>query len=128
MIGVVLALMRRGDRWFLQRRHPQNPVMPGQWEFPGGKIEAGETAERALARELDEEVGMALRTALPCPALKGSVALHPFLVEAEGSPRTPLAWGWFTIDELLRLPIPPLNRLLIARLIGDSEDRGPGGV
>ena len=45
MTDVALALLRRGDRWFLQRRDPANAVLPGLWEFPGGKAEAGEIAE-----------------------------------------------------------------------------------
>jgi 8-oxo-dGTP pyrophosphatase MutT (NUDIX family) len=116
MTDVALALLRRGDRWFLQRRDPANAVLPGLWEFPGGKVEAGETPEAALARELREEVGLDLRGARTWPVAEGPVRLHPFFVEARGEPRTPLAWGWFTAPEMLRLPIPPRNTDLVARL------------
>ena len=117
MKDVALALMRHGDRWFLQRRDPANAVLPGLWEFPGGKVEAGETPEEAMARELGEEVRLFLRSARPCPVIDGSPRLHPFFVEVEGKPSTELAWGWFTVDEMLRLPIPSRNRGLIGRLI-----------
>ena len=123
MTEVALALLRRGDRWFLQRRDPANPVLPGLWEFPGGKAEAGETFEEALQRELLEEVGLALRVARPGPVLDGTVRLHPFLVEAEGDPRTDLAWGWFTVEEILRLPIPPRNAALIGLMAQDADGR-----
>jgi mutator protein MutT len=113
---VALALLRRGDRWFLQRRDPANAVLPGRWEFPGGKVEAGETPEAALRRELQEEVGLDLREARPWPVLEGPIRLHPFLVAVHGEPHTPLAWGWFTAPEMLRLPIPPRNTDLVARL------------
>ncbi len=116
MTEVALALIRRGERWFLQRRDPGNPDLPGLWEFPGGKVEDGETLEVALRRELREETGLDLRTAQPCTVLDGATRLYPFLVEAEGDPRTELAWGWFTVEEMRRLPVPPVNRGLIERL------------
>ena len=116
MTDVVLALLRRGERWFLQRRDPGNPVLPGLWEFPGGKVESGETLAAALERELREEIGLRLRTARPCAVLDGTTRLHPFLVEAKGDPCTALAWGWFTVDEMRRLPTPPRNQVLIDQL------------
>jgi mutator protein MutT len=120
MTEVALALIRRGERWFLQRRAPGNPVLPGLWEFPGGKVEGGESLEAALERELQEETGLDLLTARSCTVLDGTPRLHPFLVEAEGEPSTVLAWGWFTVEEMLRLPIPPMNRALLERLDPDS--------
>lgn len=118
MRDVALALIRRGDRWFLQRRDPSNPVLPGAWEFPGGKCEVGESPRLALARELREEVGWTLRAAESWPVLEGAVRLHPFLVEVEGDHHTTLAWGWFTVADMLRLPIPPGNQALVARICG----------
>ncbi len=121
MTAVVLALLRRGDRWFLQRRHPANPVYPGLWEFPGGKIETGESMQAALQRELLEEVGLVLRSAQACPAQEGTLTLLPYVVDAEGDPQTELAWGWFTPAEMLRLPIPPRNPALIALLAAEPR-------
>jgi 8-oxo-dGTP diphosphatase len=54
---VVAALMLRGDEVFICQRRPDQP-MALQWEFPGGKIEPGEGPEAALARELNEELGI----------------------------------------------------------------------
>jgi|SRR5580658_9390337 8-oxo-dGTP diphosphatase len=57
---VVTAIIERGDRRLLigqRRRHDTSPL---KWEFPGGKIEEGETPEAALARELQEELGATL--------------------------------------------------------------------
>jgi 8-oxo-dGTP diphosphatase len=54
---VAAALIVRGAEVLICQRRPDQP-MALQWEFPGGKIEAGESAEEALARELDEELGI----------------------------------------------------------------------
>ena len=54
---VVAALILRGDEVLVCQRRPDQP-MALKWEFPGGKIEVGETPEQALARELDEELGI----------------------------------------------------------------------
>lgn len=54
---VVAALIVRGGEVLICQRRPDQP-MALQWEFPGGKIEAGESPEMALARELDEELGI----------------------------------------------------------------------
>ena len=57
---VVAALIRRDGRILMSRRRADQP-MPLLWEFPGGKIEAGEAPEAALAREVREELGCELR-------------------------------------------------------------------
>src|SRR5512140_3813025 len=53
---VVAAVVRRGEDILVTRR-PDRPGKPGQWEFPGGKVEAGEAEPEALRRELREELG-----------------------------------------------------------------------
>ena len=56
-IPVVAALMRRQGKVLVGQR-PEGASLPGTWEFPGGKIELGESPEEALARELKEELGV----------------------------------------------------------------------
>ena len=121
VVDVALALLRLEGRCLLQRRDPAAPVLPGRLEFPGGKLEPGETPEAALARELAEELGLAARDAVPLDPLvhdygERRVRLHPFVVKASGPPRTALAWGWFTPAEMRRLPLPEANLPLVARL------------
>jgi 8-oxo-dGTP diphosphatase len=54
-VRVAAAVLRRGG-WILVARRPPGDVLEGQWEFPGGKIEAGESPEVCLRRELQEEL------------------------------------------------------------------------
>lgn len=55
-LRVVAAVVRRGDEILITRR-ADRPGRPGQWEFPGGKVEGGEDEPEALRRELREELG-----------------------------------------------------------------------
>ena len=61
MIKVVAAVIKRKDLYFIARRagHKEHP---GKWEFPGGKIEASESPEQALERELQEEFSVRTKT------------------------------------------------------------------
>ncbi len=65
IVEVAAAVIERPDGSFLLAQRPTGKVYAGWWEFPGGKIEAGEPAERALARELREELGIEVQTAYP---------------------------------------------------------------
>ncbi|GLH68609.1 DNA mismatch repair protein MutT [Geothrix rubra] len=128
-VDVALAVIWRGGRLFLQRREPTGAVLPGRWELPGGKVEAAETPETALRRELREEVALAVEALHGLPVLEHiypdlMVRLHPFQVRAQGEPRTPLAWGWFTLEEALRLPLPEANVPLLKGLRAPAGD-GP---
>jgi 8-oxo-dGTP diphosphatase len=84
---VVAALIRRAGLLLICQRGPQQP-MALKWEFPGGKIEPGESSEQALARELDEELGIRATIGAPVTQIRhtyrngGVVALEFFLVES----------------------------------------------
>jgi 8-oxo-dGTP diphosphatase len=57
MVQVVAGIIERQGRFLICRRKPEQSH-PLKWEFPGGKVEPGETPEQALARELEEELGI----------------------------------------------------------------------
>lgn len=120
-VSVAIALLHRQGRWFLQRRGLDASHLPGLWEFPGGKVELGESPETALRRELQEELSwrpMALRALEPITHAYADrvVELHPYVAEGPDLPRTSLAWGWFTGAEARRLPTPEANAPLLTRL------------
>jgi 8-oxo-dGTP diphosphatase len=56
-VRVVAAVIARDDRYLITQRRP-SAVLPGLWEFPGGKVEEGETDLQALKREVRERVGV----------------------------------------------------------------------
>lgn len=65
VIEVAAAVIENPDGTFLMARRPQGKAYAGWWEFPGGKVEAGETARHALDRELREELGIEVIAAWP---------------------------------------------------------------
>lgn len=62
---VAVGVLIRPEGQFLLTSRPQGKVYAGYWEFPGGKLEAGESVEQALRRELQEELGVVIADALP---------------------------------------------------------------
>jgi 8-oxo-dGTP diphosphatase len=64
-VEVAAAVIQRPDHTFLLAQRPPDKIWAGYWEFPGGKVEPGETHYHALVRELKEELGIAVQTAYP---------------------------------------------------------------
>jgi 8-oxo-dGTP diphosphatase len=125
LLVVAAALVRENGRILLQRR-PQGRSMAGLWEFPGGKLEDGETPEAALVRELAEELAIEIDIANLMPACFASAMIgdRPLLLMLyickiwEGEPiavESP-ELGWFTVDEMAGLPMPPADIPLLGLL------------
>lgn len=64
-VEVAVGVLIDADGRFLLTSRPEGKVYAGYWEFPGGKLEAGETVEQALRRELHEEIGITIGPVLP---------------------------------------------------------------
>ena len=64
-IDVAVGVLLDAQGNFLLTSRPEGKVYAGYWEFPGGKLEAGETVEQALRRELQEEIGIVIDAAQP---------------------------------------------------------------
>jgi 8-oxo-dGTP diphosphatase len=115
------------DRRVLIAQRPQGKSMAGLWEFPGGKIEPGETPEAALIRELREELGVAVKPACLAPLTFASHSyktfhlLMPLFIcrRFEGTPhgREGQALKWVRAGDLRLWPMPPADAPLIPALI-----------
>jgi 8-oxo-dGTP diphosphatase len=138
-LEVAAAVIQRADGAFLLAQRPPGKVYAGYWEFPGGKIEPGEAAERALARELREELGIEACTSFPWLTREytyphASVRLNFFRVTAwkgDPHPKEQQAIAWQRFDAPLAAPMLPANAPVLAALalpheyaITDAESRG----
>ncbi|MEP7069383.1 MAG: Nudix family hydrolase [Usitatibacter sp.] len=121
---VAAAVIERPDGTFLLAQRPAGKPYPGYWEFPGGKIEAGEDARDALTRELREELGIEVRESSPWITrvyayTHATVRLHFFKVTAwEGEPQRleDQDIKWQRIDAPDVSPMLPANAPVLAAL------------
>lgn len=125
LIVVAAALVDRDGRLLVQQR-PEGLSMAGLWEFPGGKLEPGETPEQALIRELAEELAIDVDHACLAPACFASEPLgdkHLLLLlyvcrKWRGTPvaQHASALRWVRPVELHGLAMPPADKPLIGLL------------
>jgi 8-oxo-dGTP diphosphatase len=125
-LTVVAAALVGGERRILLQQRAPGRAMAGLWEFPGGKVEAGERPEAALARELEEELGIRVEIGSLTPAAFASAdndGRHMLLLlylcrEWSGEPRAldASALAWVRPDEMGALPMPPADEPLIPLL------------
>lgn len=126
LLLVVACALVDPDRRVLIAQRPEGKSMAGLWEFPGGKVEPGETPEAALIRELNEELGIETKQACLAPlsfvshAYESIHLLMPLYVcrKWQGTPvaREHMALKWVRPQALRDYPMPPADEPLIAAL------------
>ena len=136
MIDVACAIILRPDGTVLAARRGPTMRLPGLWEFPGGKIEVGESSGEALAREIDEELGVGIHLLRELAPVEHhypdfSIRLHPWICEITSGELRPVEHSEIRWLDALALPcldwaeadIPVLHALLaLARLPGEEPD------
>lgn len=120
-----VALIDRDSRVLLAQR-PEGKSMAGLWEFPGGKVEPGETPEAALIRELHEELGIETWASCLAPLTFASHGYDDFHLlmplfacrKWDGTPqsREGQTLKWVRANDLRQFPMPPADIPLIPML------------
>jgi 8-oxo-dGTP diphosphatase len=124
MVEVAAAILERADGAFLLGQRPAGKVYAGWWEFPGGKVDEGESARAALVRELHEELAIDVTRAYPWITRvhayeHATVRLHFFRVAAwrgEPHPKEHRAIRWQRLDEPIAEPMLPANAPVLRSL------------
>ena len=120
-----VALIDRDGRILLAQR-PEGKSMAGLWEFPGGKIEPGETPEAALIRELEEELGINTWSSCLAPLTFASHSYDDFHLlmplfacrkwQGTPQPNEGQTLKWVHVRDLRNYPMPPADIPLISVL------------
>ena len=121
IIDVVAAIIERDGKILLAQR-PASGDQPGLWEFPGGKVEPGESQPQALARELREELGIKAQPTTYIASQRKAVSgriinLHAWLVPAFDGRITAIehsALAWVYPEEALNYDLAPADIPLLA--------------
>ncbi len=126
LLLVAAAALTDADRRVLIAQRPPGKSMAGLWEFPGGKVEAGETPEHTLVRELREELGIEVCLECLAPFVFASHAYEKFHLlmplflcakwEGEIEPREGQTFKWVRASRLGNYPMPPADLPLIPHL------------
>jgi A/G-specific adenine glycosylase len=122
---VAVAIIEDGSGHVLIQRRPEDGLLGGLWEFPGGKRVAGETLWDACRREMREELQVAVTILAHLDAIDHAyshfrVTLHPFLCRITGGIPTPpegVVVRWVPEESLTEYPFPRANRRLIDALV-----------
>jgi A/G-specific adenine glycosylase len=123
-IEVAVAVIERGGCFLIQER-PAGGLLAGLWEFPGGKVEPGETVTAALRREVREELGVGIAGVRKLAVVRHAytrfeATLHAYVCRLAGPEPSPdQRRRWVTLKELRRYPLPSGS----VRIVGALEAR-----
>ncbi|MDH3622359.1 MAG: (deoxy)nucleoside triphosphate pyrophosphohydrolase [Myxococcales bacterium] len=126
-IRVVAALVERGGRYLITQRR-ETAVLPLLWDFPGGRVEEGESDEAALAREVMERLGVSvdvgqLISFVNHPYEKYAVDLYLYectLRSDRLSCRAVKDYAWVASDEMEKYSFTPVDEASMTKLLGEG--------
>jgi 8-oxo-dGTP diphosphatase len=124
-IRVVAAVVQKNERYLITQRRP-NAVLPLLWEFPGGRVEDGESDADALRREVMERLGADVEVGqlisfVSHPYEHYTVDLHLYECRLKSDslePRAVNAYQWVTSGEFDRYPFTPADEASMTKLLG----------
>jgi len=127
IIGVGIIERERDDKILIALR-PNDAMLGGMWEFPGGKQKDGESIQKTIERELEEELGVEVKAYKELMNLKHayshfSITMHAWfctLISGEPKPKESQEVRWVSRDQLQEFPFPKANKVLTERLLKED--------
>ncbi|WNZ55338.1 8-oxo-dGTP diphosphatase MutT [Microbulbifer sp. MKSA007] len=127
VVHVAVGVVTRGDGKILIARRPDHLHMGGRWEFPGGKVEAGESVQEALYRELLEEVAIEVQELQPLVEIRHDYPEKTVLLDTwqvtqftgEALGREQQEIKWVSAGELDNFHFPDANQAIIEAVKGN---------
>ncbi len=129
VIHVAVGVVQRGDGRILIARRPDHLHMGGRWEFPGGKVEEGETVQQALTRELREEVAIEVKDLKPLTEIRHDYPEKTVLLDTwwvtkfkgEASGQEGQQSAWVAVAELFDYQFPDANQEIIEAILATGS-------
>jgi len=128
-VGVITSTNEYHQTQYFLTKRLNSAHQGGKWEFPGGKVENGETIAQALARELKEEVNIEVLSCQPLIIINHDygdkkVCLEVFVVDnyiGEPNAQEGQEQSWFALEEFNNLDFPKANEAIINTLVSRSS-------
>lgn len=120
-LNAVVAIIEHSGAYFIQQR-PKSGLLAGLWEFPGGKVEAGETCQRALRREIKEEIGVEVKSGRHLLDIthfytRYQVRLSVWRCHVMPLPSEDKTHRWVKATDFKKYPMPAANVRIVKHLL-----------
>ncbi len=119
-IQAVIAIIKKGNHYFIQKR-PSKGLLADLWEFPGGKVDRRESKKKALTRELNEELGVRLKSSKHLFDVKHfytqfRVNLSVFACSLDNGPKIDATHKWVSFKNFSKYPMPSGSAKIVDKL------------